>query len=258
MCPPLENLTPEVSHAERHSAITGRMETSLSRRNLLAGRAARTALGTSAWSGDSRRPSTAARNAAHSAREKIRTGPGRLESRTATRPAGSLRDFHAVTAGVAVTALSPCAAAQLQGVRAPVSTRSTVHPFLPFPPEPGLNEPHQALLRDPPHMTPPVARRPVQVHLHLHIRSGIVADALTDGGRAQHQARWSIHVPGTSGGFRASRGPTLWLQAADGTNVHADRDDRRQRRIALAPVPESAKAAREFTSPRCASGIWTR
>ena len=32
---------------------------------------------------------TAARNAAHSAQEKIRTGPGRLESRTTTRPADS-------------------------------------------------------------------------------------------------------------------------------------------------------------------------
>jgi anti-sigma regulatory factor (Ser/Thr protein kinase) len=86
----------------------------------------------------------------------------------------------------------------------------------------------------------------VQVHLHLHIPSGIVAEALTVG----------AHVPKLrlGGRFMYQGRPAAAAQAAG--DRYASRQPAPARpsppragrcRLGLAPVPESARAAREFT-----------
>ena len=88
---------------------------------------------------------------------------------------------------------------------------------------------------------------PVHVHLHLHIRSGIVADALTQwrtcpnlrlGGRSMYQGRSAGSARAADDRY-ASQRPAPTRPAPPGAG--------RRHRLALAPVPGSARTAREFT-----------
>jgi hypothetical protein len=87
---------------------------------------------------------------------------------------------------------------------------------------------------------------PVQVHLHLHTQGGIVAEALTAGayvpklrlgGRSMYQGRPAASAQ-AAGGRYAPRQPAPARPAPAGAG---------RRRLGLSPVPESARAAREFT-----------
>ena len=150
------------------------------RRSFLACRRHPTAPGVSAWSGDCG-ASDGGQKCGPLAMREDQNRAGALGIAYHHPPSRQPRGFHTVAAGVAVTALSPRDATQLQGVRAPVSqfhraSLSTLFRLY------GPNEPDQALPRIPPLMwtavLPSCATALASAHLKWH-RSGC-ADPTAD------------------------------------------------------------------------------
>lgn len=124
----------------------------------------------------------------------------------------------------------------------PLSARFTSRPF-----HSNRDQPEQAVLQGAEQvMATAQGACLVRLHLHMHIVSGIVADALTLWS-AQQQPRWLTRAPGRQ---------VTSMQARDRRSMHEEPAPPsavppaagRHCRITLAPGPESTRTARDFTT----------